>query len=267
VHLDAYFRRIGFVGPHPANLETLRAILRGQAQAIPFENLDVLLNRGVRLDLSSIERKLVHDRRGGYCFEQNTLLAAVLRALGFTVTTLMARVRWQVPVGVTMPQTHMVLRVDLHGQPWLADAGFGGLGLDAPIRLDTEQEQGAGPEPRRLVRDGRQLLQQIRLGDTWNDVYTFTLDEAAPIDFEVANWYTSTHPNSRFRQNLVVARLAEGRRIAVQNSDFTTRHADGRAERRPIESPDALLTLLASEFGLNFPPGTRFGTAPVPWPV
>jgi N-hydroxyarylamine O-acetyltransferase len=267
VNLDAYFHRIGCAGPHAANLETLRAILTGQAKSIPFENLDVLLNRGVRLDLSSIERKLVHDRRGGYCFEQNTLLAAVLRRLGFTVTTLMARVRWQVPVGVTMPQTHMVLRVDLDGQPWLADAGFGGLGLDAPIRLDTEDEQGSGTEPRRLVRQGRHLLQQIRLGDTWNDVYTFTLDEAAPIDFEVANWYTSTHPNSRFRQNLVVARLAEGRRIAVQNSEFTTRHLDGRAERRTIEDADALLDILAAEFGLNFPPATRFGSAPAAWPV
>jgi len=139
--VDAYFARIGYAGPRTANLATLRGIHDCHARTIPFENFDVLLGRGISLELAAIEQKLVRDRRGGYCFEHNGLLAAVLRTLGFRVTTLLARVRWNVPAEVAMPQTHMILRVEIEGRPWLADAGFGGLGLTAPIALDTESEQ------------------------------------------------------------------------------------------------------------------------------
>lgn len=263
---DAYFARIGYAGPRDASLLTLSALQARHARAIPFENLDVLLGRGISLDLAAVEQKLVQQKLGGYCFEHNTLLAAVLRALGFRVTTLLARVRWQVPAGVTLPQTHMVLRVDLDGRPWLADAGFGGVGLTAPIALDTEAEQGDPSELRRLVPQGRHLLHQVRLGGEWMDVYLFTLDEAQPIDFEVANWFTSTHPNSRFRQNLVAALAGTDRRFTVMNREFTIRHLDGRVEKRPIESPADLLAILAEYFGLHFPAGTRFDAPNLAWP-
>jgi len=264
--LDAYLARIGYAGPREPAFAVLSAIHARHARAIPFENLDVLLGRGISLDLAAVERKLVRQKRGGYCFEQNLLLAAALRALGFQVTTLLARVRWKVPAGVPTPQTHMVLRVALDGHPWLADAGFGGLGLTAPIALDTEAEQGSAREPRRLVREGRHLLQQIRCTGEWQDVYRFTLDEAAPIDFEVANWFTSTHPNSRFKQSLLVALAGPDRRYAIFNREFTTRHADGRAEKRELATPEELLAVLAKHFRLHFPAGTRFGPPGSPWP-
>lgn len=265
--LDAYFARIGYDGPLAPTHETLCALHARQVQAIPFENLDVLLDRGVQLDLASIEQKLVRDRRGGYCFELNGLFMAVLRALGFAVTPLIGRVLWQVPVDVPAPATHMVLRVDLDGRPWLADVGFGGTGLTAPLALDTDAAQGPASEPRRLFPDGRHLVHQVEFGGTWHDVYRFTLDEALPIDFEVANWFTSTHPNSRFRNNLIVSRVDGARRLAVFNAEFIVRHADGSAQKTPIGSPDDLLALLREEFGLEFPPGNRFGHPPALWPV
>ncbi|HVU22709.1 MAG TPA: arylamine N-acetyltransferase [Opitutus sp.] len=264
--LDAYFARIAYAGPRAATFAALAAIHGAHARAIPFENLDVLLGRGISLDLSAIERKLVHDRRGGYCFEQNGLLLAVLRALGFQVTPLIARVRWQAAADTPTPLTHMVLRVDLDGRPWLVDAGFGGIGLTAPLALDTDAEQGDPRERRRLLRRGHHVVHQFRLGDEWGDVYIFTLDEASPVDFEVGNWFTSTHPNSRFRQALIVALAATDRRFALLNREFTTRHLDGRVEKREIASPDELLAVLADSFGLRFPAGTRFGPPGAPWP-
>ena len=264
--LDAYFARIGYDGPRAPTFATLAAIHAAHARAIPFENLDVLLGRGISLDLSAIERKLVRDCRGGYCFEHNGLFLAVLRALGFQVTPLLARVRWQLPAATPTPLTHMVLRVDLDGRPWLADTGFGGIGLTSPLALDTDAEQGSPHEPRRLVRQGNRLTQQFRLGGEWNDVYAFTLDEASPVDFEVGNWFTSTHPNSRFLQALIVALAGVDRRFTLLNRDFTTRFADGRIEKREIASADELLAVLAATFHLEFPPGTRFGPPGSPWP-
>ncbi|MBE2214290.1 MAG: arylamine N-acetyltransferase [Opitutaceae bacterium] len=244
--LDAYFARIGYHGPRTATLDTLAAVHERHAQTIPFENLDVVLGRAIPLDLPALERKLVHERRGGYCFEQNTLFAAALRALGFAVTPLLARVRWQVPAGVPTPQTHMALRVEIDGRPWLADAGFGGNGLMAPLALDSTNEQRTRHEPRRLVPHGRNLLQQIQIANTWTDVYVLHLDEAFPIDFEVANWFTSMHPASRFRQNVMAARAEGELRYALLNRDLTARHRDGTAEKRQIASHNELLEVLVS---------------------
>ena len=122
-NLDAYFARIGYAGPRTATPEVLRAIHAAHARAIPYENLDILLGREIRIDLASIERKLVHQKRGGYCFEQNCLLAAALRALGFRVTPCISRVRWQVPNDVVTPLTHLVLLVDCADRRFLSDVG------------------------------------------------------------------------------------------------------------------------------------------------
>jgi N-hydroxyarylamine O-acetyltransferase len=126
INLDSYFARIGYAGPSEPSLEVLRALCALHPIAIPFENLDVIRGLGVRLDLPSVEQKLVGDRRGGYCFEQNGLFAAAIEGLGFRVTPLAARVRWQVSAEVHMPLSHMVLRVDLEdvrGSPTSASGG------------------------------------------------------------------------------------------------------------------------------------------------
>jgi N-hydroxyarylamine O-acetyltransferase len=267
IDLDAYFARIGYTGPRAATVETLRAIQRRHVCTIPFENLDVLLGRGIALDLASIERKLVRERRGGYCFEQNNLLAAALRALGFPVTRLMGRVRWQVPAEVATPFTHLLLQVDVDGGSYLADAGFGSMSLFAPLALEFEREQTGSLEPRRLVQRGADVVQQARAGDTWGDVYQFRREAAPFIDCELGNWYTSTHPQSRFRQNLTLSLAGEGRRTTVLNREFTIRRADGTVLRRELATPEELLDVLAEHFGLHFSRTTRFGPPGSPWPV
>lgn len=264
--LDRYFARIGHAGPRAATHETLRALHLRHVCAVPFENLDVLLGRTLALDLPALERKLVQDRRGGYCYEQNTLFAAVLRALGFRVVPLIARVRWQVPPETGTPRTHMVLRVEIDGRPWLADVGFGGVGLSEPIALDTGEEQATTHEPRRILRRGEYLVHQVRTGSGWADAYQFTSDEVPAIDYEVANWYSNKHPRSHFQQNLIVTRvLPEGRAI-VFNREFTRRTRNGTAHTQEIRSSDELVRLLAEHFDLHFPAGTRFDPPAAPWP-
>jgi N-hydroxyarylamine O-acetyltransferase len=267
-NLDAYFSRIGYTGGRAPTLETLRALHLHHVCAIPFENLDVLLDRHLSLELPALEQKLVHARRGGYCYEQNTYFAAVLRALGFRVANLIARVRWQVPLEVGTPRSHMILRIDLDGRSWIADVGFGGVGLTAPIALELDIEQTTPHEPRRLIRRGEYIVHQVRLGSAdWQDAFMFTPDEVPAVDYEVANWFSNRHPRSHFQNNLLAARAKPDGRVVILNREVTFRSRDGKAEKQVIPSADALLEILAQHFGLKFPVGTRFGSkADAPWP-
>src|SRR4029077_3297684 len=118
VDVDAYFARTGYAGPVAPTLPVLNGIVRAHAQAIPFENLDVLLGRPIGLSTDALQRKLVARRRGGYCFEQNGFLLEVLAAIGFEVTPLSARVRFERPPGVIPPRTHLFVRVEIDEQSW-----------------------------------------------------------------------------------------------------------------------------------------------------
>lgn len=257
--LDSYFARIGYDGPREPTLEVLHAITAAHTQSIPFENLDVLLGRPIELDVDSLVRKLVTERRGGYCFEQNGLLLHVLEQLGFQVKPLSARVRLNRPRDYVPARTHLFLRVELEGETWLTDVGVGGASLTSAIRF-REGEQPTPHEPRRLVREGALWFHQIRYGDVWQDVYEFTGEEMPFIDRVVANWYTSAHPQSHFRERLTVARAVPQGRLSILNDELTLRGRDGTADKRRIESADELLTILAERFDLHFAPGTRFGS-------
>ncbi len=268
VDLDAYFARIRYAGSRAPTLPTLHALTAAHAQTIPFENLDVLLGRGISLDAEAVFDKLVRRERGGYCFEQNGLLLQVLEAMGYRVVPRGARVRIDRPRADTPARTHMFLQVEIGGVRWLTDVGVGALSLTAAIRLDAEGEQATPHEPRRIIREDGRWFHQARLGTTWTDVYEFTYDEMPPIDREVANWFTSAHPGSHFKNRLIVARAApDGGRMTLLNGELKVRGRDGRAEVRPVATAEALLAVLESEFGLRFPAETRFGPPGSPWPV
>ncbi|MDB4946403.1 MAG: nhoA [Labilithrix sp.] len=266
IDLDAYFARIGLARPQRPTLEALNAIAHAHVQAIPFENLDVLLGRPIPLDLRALEDKLVHARRGGYCFEQNTLLLHVLEALGFEVKPLSARVRYQRPREFTPPRTHLLLRVELD-ESWLVDVGVGAMSPTAALRLAETGPQRTPHETRRLLREDGRIYHQVLFGDAWHDICELTLEEMPPIDREVANWYTSAHPGSHFKVRLLVARaLPDGGRATLLNRELAVRGRGGRAERRVIESPAELLDTLEAQFGLTFPAGTRFTCDALDWP-
>lgn len=264
--LDAYLARTGYDGPRTPTLETLHALTWHHATTIPFENLDVLLGRPIALTPAALMAKLVHARRGGYCFEQNNLFLLALRALGFRVTPLGARVRWQIPRDVVPARTHMFLRVHLAEGDWLTDVGLGGASLTQALPLEFDRELPTPHEPRQLVRDGDRLFHQIRQGETWADVCEFTLEEMHPIDAELANWWTSANPASHFKAKLVVGRAGrDGTRKAIRDGEFTHRRGTEVLHLQLISSADDLLRCLADDFDLAFSAGTRFGPPGAPW--
>jgi len=265
-NLDAYFARIGYSGPREPTKAVLAEVLRRHVCTIPFENLDVLLGRPVRTDLESVVRKLVHDRRGGYCFEQNHLLLHVLRTLGFAAEPMIARVRWQVPAETATGLTHMLVRVALDGRDWLADAGMGSLSLTAPLVLTDGLEQDTPHDRRRVVRRGELFAQQVFFAGLWQDVNLFHPQTAPAVDLEMGNWYSHTHPQAHFRNNLMVARATVDGRRTLLNRELTLRHRDGSSEKRELGTPDELLAVLAEYFDLHFPPDTRFGSPGAAWP-
>lgn len=269
--LKPYVKRILYDGPLEPTIAVLRDIQLAHACSIPFENLDVLLGRGISIDDDAIEQKLVHDHRGGYCFEQNSLLMRVLTEIGFSVRPLSARVRVKIPRDVITPRTHLFLRVEIDGIPWWADVGVGGLSPTGPFRLDLlDTEQGTPHEPRRVVSVPRSpsplYFHQAKLVDQWVDVHEFTLEEMPMIDREVGNCWTSTHPKSKFRQNLMlgIARR-DGSRVSILNSEFTHRRGAEILQQFSITDPEQLLSLLEEWFGLKFPAGTRFGPPGMAW--
>ena len=249
--LSAYFRRTGFTGPAEPRMATLEELHRRHQASIPFENLDVLLGRPVRLDLESLQAKLVAGGRGGYCFEHNTLFAAVLGALGFAVTRLEARVR---PPGqnVLLGRTHGVLQVDLEGRSWLADVGFGGDGILGPVPLDGAEQERHGAR-HRVAPEGRLRVLQAWSGQGWQDVYAIGPDPVHPVDWAVANHYTSTHPDSVFKRTLTVQDAAPGLRRALRGRTCSETR-DGVVQSRELRDGE-ILTLLAEGFRLRLPEG------------
>jgi N-hydroxyarylamine O-acetyltransferase len=260
IDLPRYLERIGWRGPAApaADLATLRALHLAHATTIPFENLDIQLGRPVRLDLDTLQAKLVGARRGGYCFEQNALFAAVLEALGFRLTRLCGRVRMGRPADAPVPpRTHMVLKVDLAEGPHLADVGFGGDELLYPVPLETGVPFVQEAWCYQLAREEDAWVLRSRQPEGWIDLYAFTLERQHPIDYEVANHYTSTHPSSRFVQTLTAQRVTPDVRYLLRNREYEEVRAD-RRDRRELKSAEELRELLAERFGLRFPPGTEF---------
>ena len=248
--IDAYCARIGYSGAREPSLAVLQAIVAAHTATIPFESLDVLLKRPIRLDPSSLHAKLVHGRRGGYCFEHNLLLLEMLRGFGFRAQGLAARVQWGRPAGSIGPRTHMLLRVDLPEGAHVADVGFGGLTPTAPLALAAGREQTTPHETFRLVDAGGEFDLEARLGARWASLYRFSLQEQMPADYEVANRFTSTHPGSLFVNHLIASRPAPGCRFALFNNRFTVRRSDGTSERRTLQGAAGFAETLARDFGI-----------------
>ncbi len=232
----------------------LKAIHRLHPRAIPFENLNPLTRRAVKLDLESVERKLVDDRRGGYCFEQNALLANVLIELGFQVTPLIGRVLWGREPDAVPPRTHMVLRIDLDNEAWIADVGFGSVTLTSPVRLTPGLAQRTDLGIFRLADASHDpLYLEVQARDqTWSRVYRFDLHPVEWIDYETSNWYTSTSPEAIFANNLIVCRVLDDTRLALLNDQLNEREADGSIVREQrLASADELAACLHDRFGLK----------------
>lgn len=251
IDLDAYFQRIGYRGDRAPTLATLQAIHQRHAQAIAFENLNPLLKQPVLLDLDSLQQKLVQGQRGGYCFEQNLLLRSVLLALDFEVTNLAARVMWNLPRGTITPRGHMLLQVTIDEHPYIVDVGFGGLTLTMPLALTPNVAQQTPHERFRLFFDEQAYIMQAFIKQEWKNLYRFDLQEQQLPDYEVSNWYISTHPSSQFVTNLIAAKPDLDCRYALRNNQFVVHYLTGQTDYRSLSTVTELRTVLEDIFGLN----------------
>lgn len=253
IDLNAYFQRIGYDGDRAPTLKTLQAIHLRHATSIAFENLNSFLRQPVLLDLNSLQQKLIHQERGGYCFEQNALLRSVLVTLGFQVTNLAARVLWNLPEGTITPRSHMLLRVEIDGQPYIADVGFGGVTLTAPLSLTPNLEQATPHEPFRLIEGDHTYTMQAFMNQQWQSLYRFDLQAQQLPDYEVSNWYVSTHPASLFVTSLIAARPDAHCRYALRNNQLTTHSLNGKTERQVLTTVKELRLALEEVFRLKLP--------------
>jgi N-hydroxyarylamine O-acetyltransferase len=252
--VPAYLGRLGLSvlpGPTAAALGELH---RKHVAAIPYENLDIIAGGGVDLSLPALQAKLVARRRGGYCFEHNTLFAAALERAGFAVTRLAGRARLGAPF--VRARTHMVLVVAAEGRRWLADVGFGGEGLLEPIPLEHGETSRQGGWTFRVVceAEGWAWALQSLHPDGWFDLHGFTMEPQHPIDFVMANHFTSTHPISAFTRVATAQRTLPDRRLTLRGRRLTEAEPDGTEADHPVGAAD-LDRVLRERFGIELDEG------------
>lgn len=249
---DAWLARIGYTGSRAPTLATLRGLIDAHSAAISYESIDVLLDRPPKLDLASLQRKMIGSHRGGYCFEQNMLFRGGLLSLGFDVTSLQARVVRGLAIDAPRPMLHMVLQVNLPEGAYLADVGFGNLAPTAPLHLHDDAEQETPHEVMRFIRMGDELTLQSRLGDRWEHIYRVVLLPRVDAEYEICNWFTASHPDSPYRRNLIAARPGPNRtRITLFNARLNVRHATGEVERRTLVDGSEYQDVLTGTFGVE----------------
>jgi arylamine N-acetyltransferase len=252
--LDGYFDRIAYRGDAEPNLDVLQGLVTAHTQTIPFENLDPVM--GVPVDDLSPEAlfdKLVHRRRGGYCYEQNGLMGYALAEIGFRVRRLGGRVIWMRPPDAPLPaQTHTVLAVTFPGSvgPYLVDVGFGGQTPTSPLRLETGNVQQTTHEPYRLEDRGDGLVLRALIRGEWVPLYEFGPRTLPEIDLKVGSWFVSTHPSSHFVTGLMVARVTGDARWNMSGRDLTIHRGDA-SEKVRLADAATVVDTLCDRFGIN----------------
>lgn len=260
-NLDGYLARIGWDGPREPTRATLESVLRAHMTMVPFENLDVLLGRGIRIDLDSVYGKLVTARRGGYCFEHGTLLGAALQQLGFQPVAHAARVI-QLRPRSEAPLTHMFLTVPMDGQTLVLDPGFGGHSPRVPVPLTGEDVRDGG-DVHRMVRQGRDWALEARVDGVPVALWSSSVEPAEPVDFVMANHFVSTFSESPFVTRLMLRALTPVLRVSMMNQDVTLRDASGQRTRVMTDRAD-LRQLLIDHFGFDLPEVERLRVPSVP---
>ncbi|PBJ24001.1 N-hydroxyarylamine O-acetyltransferase [Pseudomonas sp. ACN8] len=251
--LALYLRRLGFDAPAAPTLETLRQLQLRHTGVFPFENLTTLSGEPVLIDLPSIEQKVLHEGRGGYCYELNNLFLALLQDLGFDARAISGRVVMGQPEGAWTARTHRLSLVIIDDVRYITDVGFGGMVPTAPLLLDTRAEQLTPHEPYRIDLHVDGFTLRANVAGEWRAMYIFDLQRQEDIDFAVGNWYVSTHPESSFVKQLMVARTGEGWRRTLNNGSFAIHRIGHDSERREVTDVLELIGLLGSEFGIRVP--------------
>ncbi len=262
IDLDAYFERIHWGGSAQPSYGNLAGLLLAHVSRIPFENLDVLLGRGIRLDLDGLQAKLITAKRGGYCFEHATLFASVLERLGYDLVRHTARVVIVMPRNEA-PRAHELLTVSLPEGTFVVDPGFGGLTPRLPLPLSPDAAVRLEDDVHWLAREDDHWVLRAAAGEKVIDCWVSTLEHDNLVDFEVSNHYTATHPNSPMRHRLMLRAFTPDGRISIMNRDVT-RWRNGVAERSQLDDRKALRELLADGFGFDLPEVEQLRVSSIP---
>ena len=245
--ISAYLNRINYRGSTEPTLETLRGIHRAHLLTVPFENLDIHRNKPIVLNEAALFEKIVVNRRGGYCYELNGLLASLLREMGFDVTMFSSNV---IHGGIPAEIDHLTLLIQLDDR-WIVDVGFGDSSR-LPLRLEVGGEQyGVGQRYRFTQADGRRILWSGAENNSWYDEYSFDI-AMTPLtlpDFENANRYYQTAPKSWFVQGRICSRAMEDGRISL-TGDMLIVTRNGQREETPIDDEQAFVRALNEHFGI-----------------
>jgi N-hydroxyarylamine O-acetyltransferase len=245
--VSAYLARISYTGPVTPTAEMLRARHRAHMLSVPFENLDISRGRGIVVDQDACVRKIVEERRGGFCYEMNGAFAALLQAIGFRVTLLSARVARE--DGSFGPEfDHLTLRVDLD-RPWLADVGFGDSFVE-PLRLLPGIAQKDGSQIYRITGDAGTLqLAKWENMSSWKPSYRFTLEPRQMQDFAGMCHYHQTSPDSSFTRKRLCTRATANGRITLSDLRLIITR-DAKKEERMLSSQDEWRETLREHFDI-----------------
>ncbi len=259
--LNAYFHRIHWSGARDPTFETLAGLIEAHTAHVPFENLDVLLGRTVRLDLEGLQDKIVRSRRGGYCFEHATLLAAVLEALGFQVARHAARVVLFGPLA-DAKRDHMFMIVTIEGAAYVVDPGFGPFAPRFPVPL---VDRTAGGTTHWMRREGEFWTLHVTREDRQPVAgWSSTLEVEGPKDFEVFNHYVATHPKSPFVNWIFLSAVTPDGRVNVMNRNVTLLRGTDAPIATELADRGALRGLLAKQFGFDLPEVERLSVPAIP---
>lgn len=246
--LERYLGRLG-IGRPDGGVEGLRVLQSAQMASIAFENIDPLLGEVPDVSPAGVFAKLVDGRRGGYCFELNTLFGMALSELGFRATPVMARVRNGKPRGGQ--RSHLAWIVTIDGEDWLADTGFGGAGSSVPLRIAHGGEQQAPTGRYRFLQDGEagECVLERRTPGGWFALFGFDRVPVREADIEAANFVCARWDKAPFSSNLMLSSHRADGRVSLLNTALRVEGRDG-VTRHHIASEEELRDVLAGEFGL-----------------
>jgi len=253
VGMSGYLERLGFAEAPLPTLETLRELQARHIATFAFETLSTMLRAPVPVDLPSLERKVLHEGRGGYCYELNRLYLALLQGLKFQARGITGRVVMGGSEDAWAARTHMLVLVSMDGGDYISDVGFGGLVPTAPLALDSEEEQPTPHGAYRVTRHQDRYMLRAQVAGDWRALYAFDLQRQEDVDFEMGNWYMSTHPDSNFLGQLVAARGEPGLRRTLHNGSYAVHRTGGASERRQLGNVEEIVGLLQTGFGIRVP--------------
>jgi len=253
MNLPNYFERIHYSGPVKPDVETLRGLQRAHLLSVPFENLDIGLQRPIKIDELSTWDKLIRQRRGGFCYELNGLFAWLLNQIGFEVTYLNARDYHEDDHTFGIDFDHLTLMVLIPGEStrWLVDVGWGDT-FTEPLNIDSSDWQQQGSRAYRLesFNEGYQLWQRDAEGRLERQYYFDLKPHQFPAAYEATCRYHQTSPQSIFTQKRIVSRLTENGRVSLdQTRLIITRN--GQREEVPLQNEEHFHALLKEYFGFD----------------